>query len=80
MKYLDKFNLVDGLVAYAEKRGIKPDAKGIRTSRSIMDITVKSFIGLFVLDDDGFYPIYGLKDNTLEKALGSSSVVTLEQD
>lgn len=78
LSYLSQFNLVDGLVAYAEKRGIKPDAKGIRTSRAIMDNTVKSFIGRLILDDDGFYPIYGMRDNTLGKALKNSSVVVLE--
>lgn len=80
LKYLDKFNLVDGLVAYAEKRGIKPNAKDIRTSRAIMDNSVKSFIGRLILDDDGFYPIYGLRDNTLGKALENSSVVVISQE
>lgn len=79
LKYLDRFDLVGGVVAYAEKRGVKPDAKGIRDSHDVIDATVKAFIGRLMFDDDGFFPIYGMRDKTLQKALENGSVVELEQ-
>lgn len=69
LNYLSKYNLVNEMVAYAEKRGLKPDPKGIRDSYDIMDVTIKAFIGRHVLDDNGFYPIFNMKDQTVEKAL-----------
>ena len=69
LKYLEKFDLVNEMADYAAKRGVKRDAKGIRTSRAVIDNTIKAFIGRHVLDDEGFYPIYYLEDETVRQAV-----------
>lgn len=69
LKYLEKFDLVNEMADYAAKRGVKRDAKGIRTSRAVIDNTIKAFIGRHVLDDEGFYPIYYLEDETVKQAV-----------
>ena len=69
LKYLERFDLVDEMADYVARHGVKRDAKGIRTSRTILDTTIKAFIGRHVLDDDGFFPIYYMDDMTIKKAL-----------
>ncbi len=69
LKYLSRFDLVNEMADYAAKRGVKRDAKGIRTSYSILDNNIKAFIGRHVLDDDGFYPIFYMDDITVKKAV-----------
>jgi len=69
LKYLDKFDLVAEMADYAAKRGVKKDAEGIRTSYAILDNTIKAFIGRHVLDDEGFYPIYMMDDETVRESL-----------
>ena len=54
LEYLKKFDLVNEMADYAVQRGVKRDAKGIRTSYAILDNTIKAFIGRHVLDDEGF--------------------------
>lgn len=69
LKYLSRFDLVNEMADYAAKRGVKRDAKGIRTSYSILDNNIKAFIGRHVLDDDGFYPIFYMDDITVKRAV-----------
>ena len=69
LKYLQKFDLVNEMADYAARRGVKRDEKGLRTSRKILETSIKSFIGRHVLDDDGFYPIYYLDDKTVKVAI-----------
>ena len=69
LKYLSRFDLVNEMADYAAKRGVKRDAKGIRTSYSILDNNIKAFIGRHVLDDDGFYFFFYMDDITVKKAV-----------
>ncbi len=69
LEYLKKFDLVNEMADYAVQRGVKRDAKGIRTSYAILDNTIKAFIGRHVLDDEGFYPIYQMNDETVREAV-----------
>lgn len=69
LKYLERFDLVDEMADYASKRGVKRDNKGIRDSYTVLDNTIKAFIGRHVLDDDGFYPIYYQIDETVRRAV-----------
>lgn len=78
LNYLKNYNLVDEMVAYSEKRGIKPDTKGIRESSRIMDNAIKAYIGRLLLDDDGVYPIFGLNDKALKKALENNQSVLVQ--
>ena len=69
LKYLEQFDLVDEMADYAARHGVKRDSKGIRASRTILETTIKAFIGRHVLDDEGFFPIYYMDDITIKKAL-----------
>lgn len=69
LNYLKKYDLVEEVAVYAEKNGLKRDPKGLKDSREIIRIRTEAFIGRHVLDDDGFYPIVGRDDKTLEKAV-----------
>lgn len=69
LQYLKKYDLVGEMADYAARRGVKRDDKGIRESYSLLDTSIKAFIGRHVLDDDGFYPIYYFHDKTIGEAL-----------
>lgn len=69
LNYLSRFDLVSEMADYAERRGVKKDIGGIRSSHSVLDNNIKAFIGRHVLDDDGFYPILYLDDITVKRAV-----------
>ena len=69
LKYLSKFDLVEMMADYAEKRGVKRDPKGIRDSYPVLNNSLKAYIGRHALDDEGFYPIIYQEDVTFQKAL-----------
>ena len=73
LDYMKNHDFVEGVVTFAEKRGIPRDTKGINISSKIIDSSVKAYLGRLLLNDEGFYPIYGLRDKTLKKALENSS-------
>lgn len=79
LQYLKKYDLVAGMADYAEKRGVKKDEKSIRKSYNMLDNIVKAFLGRLVLDDEGFYPIYNMRDKTLEKTLESNLTVEINK-
>ena len=62
LDYLKPYDLVDAMADYAARHGVKRNERDIRTSRRVMDNTLKAFIGRHVLDDDGFFPIFYLED------------------
>ena len=72
LDYLKRYDLVNEMANYAARHGVKRNERDIRTSRRVMDNTIKAFIGRHVLDDDGFFPIYYLDDTTVKKALEAS--------
>jgi carboxyl-terminal processing protease len=61
--------LVNSLVDFAEKQKIKRDEKGLNTSRELIENELKALIARNIWRNDGFYPIYNKKDQTLNKAL-----------
>ena len=69
LKYLEQFDLVNEMADYASRHGVKRDNKGIRMSYVVLDNTIKAFIGRHVLDDDGFYPIFQMNDETVRESL-----------
>ncbi|MDL2231239.1 S41 family peptidase [Porphyromonadaceae bacterium OttesenSCG-928-L07] len=69
LQYLKKYDVVKEMVAYAEKNGIKRDAKGLKESRHIIETQIASFIARHALDDEGFYPVIEKIDITLQKAI-----------
>jgi len=68
-QFLDQQPLLKDFIRYAEKKGVKPVGRDIQRSRSILLTQIKAYIGRDVLDDDGFYPIIGKIDTTLQRAI-----------
>lgn len=69
LNYLKKYNLVEEMVAYAEKNGLKRDRKGLKESYDILKTRIEAYIARHVLDDDGFYPVIAPLDNTIQEAV-----------
>lgn len=61
--------LLDEFVKFAEKKDVKFDANGFKTSRTQIGNWVKAFIGRRLYNDDGFYPTFHQTDNVLIEAL-----------
>lgn len=68
LKHLKSKNLLNDLVKYAAKNGIKKDIKGLRISKEIIETRLYAYIARHFIDDEGFYPIIAELDNTLHKA------------
>ena len=68
-EYLKKFDLVNEMANYAARRGLKRNEWGIRESRDIMRNRIEAYIARHLLDDEGFYPILGQMDTTLQEAV-----------
>lgn len=61
--------MIDDFVHYAEQRGVKPEAAGIRASKEIMKIRIKAYIARNIWGNEGFYAIMNQDDNVLQEAL-----------
>ena len=68
LSYLKNKNIISKLVAFADKKGVKPDSKGLRQSRTVIETQLKAYIARDVIDDIGFYPIIKDLDKTLLEA------------
>lgn len=68
-QYLKSFDLVNEMANYAAGRGVKRDEKGIRESYQVMRVRIEAYIARHAIDDEGFYPILGQIDNTLQEAI-----------
>jgi carboxyl-terminal processing protease len=69
VKFLDKQDILQKFIAFAEKQGIKEKPKDIRISQKILKVQLDAYIARNFLDNDGFFPIIQEIDNTLEKAV-----------
>jgi carboxyl-terminal processing protease len=79
LAYLKRFDLVGEMAAYAEKRGLKKDRKGLQESRELILNSIQAYIARNVLDNQGFYPVSGRMDATLQKAAGANPRPVVEQ-
>lgn len=52
-----------------EKSKVEFDAAGFKTSRKIIGIYIKSFLGRRMFNDEGFYPVFHQSDGVLQKAI-----------
>jgi carboxyl-terminal processing protease len=68
-QYLDRQDLLNQFVAFAEKNGIKENQDGIMQSRDVLLVTAKALIGRFILDNEGYYPIIQKIDPNIQKSL-----------
>ena len=69
MDYLKSFDLVNEMANYAARRGLKRDEKGIKESYQVLRTRIEAYIARHTIDDEGFYPILGQIDNTLQEAI-----------
>jgi carboxyl-terminal processing protease len=71
--YLDRQDLIPQFVSYAREKGVDPVTEEIRTSRMILDKTIKAYVARNLIDNDGFYPIIADIDHTLQVAIDTIS-------
>ncbi len=67
--YLDKQDLLPGLIEFANENGVNPDKKDIDESEELILTQLKAYIARNIMDNEGFYPIIYDVDNTLQKAV-----------
>ena len=56
-------------VAYADKNGVKPNAKQMSISESFIKLQLKALIGRNLWGNSGFFHVIHEEDNVLKKAL-----------
>ncbi|MDD4488879.1 MAG: S41 family peptidase [Paludibacter sp.] len=69
VQYLDKQNLLQEFVAYAEEKGVKAVPNEIRQSEKFMMTRLKAYISRNILGDPGFFPILFENDEAVKKAV-----------
>ncbi|MFH2141282.1 MAG: S41 family peptidase [Bacteroidota bacterium] len=70
-QYLDKVNVFESFIRFAEKKGVQRNDDQVEISKKIIYTQLKAYIARNTLDNLGFYPIIKEIDNTLLKAIGS---------
>ncbi len=68
-EHLARQNLLNDFIAYAQKRGVKPNWDQINKSRMIIETQLMAYIARNLIDNEGFYPIIIRIDNTLLRAV-----------
>jgi len=61
--------MINDLVAFAVKNGVKEDKEGLNRASDKIKILMKAFISRNLFDDKGFYPIYHQLDKTFLKSV-----------
>jgi carboxyl-terminal processing protease len=67
--YLDKQDLLNQFIRFAESNGVKRDPQGLKISGETIHIQIKAYIARNILDNKGFYPIWEKIDSTLVYAI-----------
>jgi carboxyl-terminal processing protease len=67
--YFRKNNVLNLFVAFAEKKGVKPNHADLATSTKIIDNQIKAYIARNIIGELGFYPIIKNIDKTLLEAI-----------
>lgn len=68
-RYLDRNNVLQEFVKYAEGKGIPRDNAGLKASSLIINTQLKAYIARNIIGEEGFYPIIKKIDNMLLKAI-----------
>jgi carboxyl-terminal processing protease len=69
MEYLDKQDLLNQFIAFAEENGVQESHEEIILSQHVILVSTKANIGRFILDNKGYYPIIHQIDPTIQKSL-----------
>jgi carboxyl-terminal processing protease len=67
--YLNKINLFDQFVSFAQKSGVEPKDEHLNLSRNLIETQLRAYIARNIIDNEGFYPIIMRIDNTLIRAI-----------
>lgn len=67
--YMEKQDLLQKFLQFAEKEGLKRNEQEIKKSSLIIHTQLKAYIARNILDNEGFYPIIKAIDNTLLKSI-----------
>ncbi len=67
--FLDEQDLMGAFIRFAKEKGLPPNYKDIKTSRRILDKTIRAYIARNLIDNKGFYPIIAEIDHTLQVAI-----------
>lgn len=67
---LGSVDLISEFVAYAERQGVKRDAKGLAKNRKVIEAQIRAYIGRNALNDEAgfYYNIYPI-DDALQRAV-----------
>jgi carboxyl-terminal processing protease len=68
-QYLEKQNILDDFVEYADERGIEKNIQGLKESEEVIETQLKAYIARNIIGEEGFYPIISQIDNTLLEAI-----------
>ena len=71
--YLTDQDIMPQFIKYAREKGVQPDYNDIKTSKRILDKTIKAYVARNIIDNEGFYPIIADIDNVLQVAIDTIS-------
>ena len=69
VEYLDKQDLLNQFIAFAEENGVQESHEEIILTQHVILVSTKAYIGRFILDNEGYYPIIHQIDPTIQKSL-----------
>jgi len=69
LSYQVSDNLFREFMRFASDKGVKPDKELSYSQKKELRVFLKAFIGRYLFDDKGFYPIYHQIDEPFQKAL-----------
>jgi carboxyl-terminal processing protease len=72
--YFQKTDILKMFVAFAEKKGVKPNNGDLKTSSKIIDYQTKAYIARNIIGEEGFYPIIKNIDKALLEAIEKSRI------
>ncbi|WP_319591613.1 S41 family peptidase [uncultured Draconibacterium sp.] len=67
--YMDQHNALNEFVAYAEEKGVKRNAEGLKISGEVINTQMKAYVARNIIGEEGFYPIIKQIDKTLLRAI-----------
>jgi len=72
--FFKKTNVLNLFVAFADKKGVKPNQADLKISSQIIDSQVKAYIARNIIGEEGFYPIIKNIDKPLLEAIDKSKL------
>ena len=67
--HLNTQPILEGLINYAESKGVRKNISGLRKSQPLIQNLLNAYIARIMLGDSAFYPILHQMDSTVKKAV-----------